>query len=62
MSFFSYKPATETPSDPPPGSPMTRADWLKLSPGYRREIWRAHARVESHRPDLCRQYEESRHA
>jgi hypothetical protein len=38
-SFWSYQ-APPPPDDPPPGVIATQAQWLQLSPGYRREIVR----------------------
>lgn len=38
-SYWTYR-APAPPETPPPGSKMTEAEWFRLSPGYRREIWR----------------------
>lgn len=40
--FWAYE-TPETPSDPPDGVNMTSAEWLSLTPGYRREIMRQFA-------------------
>jgi hypothetical protein len=37
--YWAYK-VEAAPGVPPPDSNMTMAEWLKLTPGYRREIWR----------------------
>lgn len=41
-SYWTYKAASPTPINPPPGSPMTEKEWSQLSPGMRREIWRGY--------------------
>lgn len=38
-SFWSYK-APPPPDDPPAGVRATRAQWMQLTPGFRREIAR----------------------
>jgi hypothetical protein len=38
-NYWTHK-APETPTAPPPDNNMSRADWLTLTPGMRREIWR----------------------
>jgi hypothetical protein len=44
--FFTYRAATETPDLPPPDCAMTRDEWVQLTPGYRREIWRGYERAQ----------------
>lgn len=42
-SYWSFR-VEAPPENPPPQSNMTQEDWYKLSPGYRREIWRSYNR------------------
>jgi hypothetical protein len=44
MTPWTYKASTPTPDMPPPDCAMTRDEWLQLTPGYRREIWRGYER------------------
>lgn len=45
QKFWSF--LTEgAPSEPPPDLTMNREEWLSLSPGYRRTIWRDFERIQ----------------
>ncbi len=45
MTPWTYK-APPAPEVPPPDCDMTREQWMQLTPGYRREIWRGWDRIQ----------------